>query len=205
MFFDSTRPSGLFLRNVAVPLVLVAAAAAFRLAPHPPNFAPIGALALFAGAAFPSWRWALLAPLAAMLISDAWLGFHPYMPAVYGCMLVNVGLGCWVRSRNVMGAADGAAEGAPTQAAPGRRGVRQAAYVSGATLCGSVFFFLATNFAVWLGVYERTWSGLAACYTAALPFFRYTLAGDLVFATGLFVAYAFSLRWLPAPKSAAAH
>ena len=63
---------------------MIAAAAALRLLPHPSNFTPIGALALFAGAHFDDKRWAFVLPLAAMLLSDAVIGFHVQMPIVYG-------------------------------------------------------------------------------------------------------------------------
>jgi hypothetical protein len=72
---------------------MILAAAASRLIPHPPNFAPIGALALFGGACFSSKRAAFLVPLAAMLLSDLAIGllrgdlslrFHGLIPVVYG-------------------------------------------------------------------------------------------------------------------------
>jgi hypothetical protein len=63
---------------------LIAAAATSRLLPHPPNFTPIGAIALFGGAAFRDRRLAFAVPLLAMLLSDAALGFSRMMPFVYG-------------------------------------------------------------------------------------------------------------------------
>ena len=54
-------------------MILVAAAS--RLVPHPPNFAPITALALFSGAKFSDKRLALLVPLTALVLSDTVLGF----------------------------------------------------------------------------------------------------------------------------------
>ena len=58
-------------------LSAIAAAAALRLVPHPPNFSPIDAMALFSGA-YLGRRWlAFAAPLAALLLSDAVLGFYP--------------------------------------------------------------------------------------------------------------------------------
>lgn len=48
--------------------------AALRLIPHPPNFAPIGTLALFACSWFADKRAAFLVPLAAMLVSDLGIG-----------------------------------------------------------------------------------------------------------------------------------
>jgi hypothetical protein len=60
------------------------------------------------------------------------------------------------------------------------------------TLSSSVFFFVVTNFGVWLtsGMYVHNWSGIVSCYTLALPFFRNTLMSDAVFTAALFGIYA---------------
>lgn len=87
-----------------VGMILIAAA--FRLIPHPPNFVPIGAMALFGGACFATKRMAFLVPLAAMFVSDLAigllsgdlpLGFHPATPVVYGNFALIVCLGFWLR------------------------------------------------------------------------------------------------------------
>src|SRR3989344_3387297 len=49
---------------------MVVVAALLRMVPHPPNFAPIAAMALFAGATFDRKWFAYLIPLAAMFMSD---------------------------------------------------------------------------------------------------------------------------------------
>ena len=61
-------------------------------------------------------------------------------------------------------------------------------YIGGAALGSAVSFFLVSNFAVWLGgkLYPMTWSGLTACYVAAIPFFRNGIASDLLFSAVLF-------------------
>ena len=51
-------------------LCAIAAAAALRLLPHPPNFTPIGAMALFSGAYLGRRGLAFVAPLAALFVSD---------------------------------------------------------------------------------------------------------------------------------------
>jgi hypothetical protein len=60
--------------------------------------------------------------------------------------------------------------------------------VGGAALAASVSFFLLSNFAVWMvwAMYPKTLAGLAACYVAALPFFRHSVAGDLFFTVVFF-------------------
>src|SRR5713101_898164 len=84
---------------------LVFGAAALRLLPHPPNFAPIAAIALFGGAHFERKRWAFAVPLAAMLASDTVLealygwGFTSGMPVVYGSFALIVGVGMLLRGR----------------------------------------------------------------------------------------------------------
>ena len=62
--------------TIRVLVLAIAIAALTRLLPHPPNFSPVMALALFSGAAVRDWRLALLLPLTAMLLADLWLGFQ---------------------------------------------------------------------------------------------------------------------------------
>ena len=66
--------------------LMIFVAAMSRLIPHPGNFTPVMAIALFSGASILSKRDSLLIPFFAMLISDAIIGFHSLMPVVYGCM-----------------------------------------------------------------------------------------------------------------------
>lgn len=155
---------------------LIAAAAASRLLPHPPNATPMAAMALFGGAYLADRRLALLLPLAAMLASDLVLGLHALLPVVYGAFAVIVWLGTRLAGRIT----------------PLR--------VAGATLAGSVLFFVLTNFGVWAwgGLYPRTAAGLVAAYVAAIPFFRNTLLGDAAYALLLFGGYALLERTLAA-------
>ena len=161
-------------------LTLTVAAAFLRLVPHPPNFAPVGAVALFGGARLRGWQ-AYIIPVLAMLVTDPILsrmaGFSAYSWTsliIYGCFVINVSLGrVFLRDSNN----------------PGR--------IAAVTLAGSTQFFLITNFFVWLGdpaLYARTAAGLAACYVAALPFFGRTVAGDLFYTGVLFTAYALLRR-----------
>jgi hypothetical protein len=39
-------------------------------------------------------------------------------------------------------------------------------------------------------------SGLMLCYSQAIPFFRHTLLGDLVFAFAFLGSYAVALQWM---------
>jgi hypothetical protein len=65
--------------------------------------------------------------------------------------------------------------------------------VGAVTLASSFLFFGVTNLAVWASgsLYPRTFAGLMVCYTAAIPFFRNSLIGDLAFTAALFGGFAF--------------
>lgn len=56
---------------------------------------------------------------------------------------------------------------------------------------GSAAYFLISNFGVWLGwgIYPHTWGGLAACYLAALPYYRNSVVSTFVVGALLFGAY----------------
>lgn len=168
---------------------MVAAAAVMRIVPHPYNFTPIGAMALFGGAQFTRKRWAFAVPLVAMLLSDCVLqlttprGFHSTMVVVYGTFALIVGLGMLLQGR-----------------------VRPLPVLS-ASLAASVLFFLTTNFAAWVAdpQYPKTIAGLAMCYAAGLPFFSHghsfflnTVAGDLFYSTLLFGGLALAEWKVPA-------
>ena len=148
-------------------LTAILAVAALRLVPHPPNFTPIGAMALFSGSQIGRKPLAFAAPLGAMLLSDAFIGFHGLMPFTYGSMALIVLLG-WLALKRV-----------------------SVLRVASAAIVGSVLFYLITNFGVWLqlGTYPHTAAGLVACYVAAIPFFQNTVAGDLFYATLLFCGF----------------
>ena len=80
--------------------------------------------------------------------------------------------------------------------------------ILGAGLGCAVSFFLISNFAVWLSGsvgYPKTWSGLIACYTAAIPFFKNGLASDLFFSAVFFSvpAMAASLQRVMRSRAAA--
>jgi hypothetical protein len=152
---------------------MILAAAASRLLPHPPNVAPITALALFAGAHFQRKWLAFLVPLAAILLSDLVLGLHPLVPVVYGSFALITCIGFWLRRQ------------------------RTTARIVTASLVGSVLFFAVTNFACWLLWYPRSLEGLVACYVAAIPFFRNTLLGDAAYTAVLFAGLALAEKGLP--------
>jgi len=149
-----------------------------RVAPHPWNFAPVGAIALFAGATYENRRAAFLVPLLTMLIGDAFVGFHSQMPVIYATYALITLLGIALRDRRT-----------------------SPLHVAGAAIAGATIFFLTTNFAVWaMGTtYPKTGAGLVACFVAAIPYFDRTLASDLLFSAFFFGAYAMVV---PSPRHA---
>lgn len=167
-------------------LTAIFAAAAMRLLPHPPNFSPIAAMALFSGAYLPKRALSFAAPFGALLLSDVLLGgFYPGMNFVYLSFALTVLIGWAVAKRKTV------------------------LTIAGAALASSVLFFILTNFGMWLfsGIYPRTLAGLETCYVAAIPFFQNTVVGDLSFTALLFGGFAIIERLVPAlrePKASRA-
>lgn len=164
------------LVRFAVLTGIVLCAAAARLVPHPPNVTPIAALALFGGAHFAN-RWlGLVVSLTALLLGDLVIGFHALMPFVYGGFAAIGVLGFWLRSDRSVGR------------------------VAGATVAGTLLFFLVTNFGMWwlFATYPPTASGLLACYVAGLPYLANSLAGNALYVGVLFGGVALLKRMVPA-------
>jgi len=150
-----------------IAAVLIRVLSHYDVIPHLANFAPIAAMALFSGVYFNNKKYALVVPLAAMLLADLFIGFYnPWiMASVYGTFLLIGLLGIWLKKHKTV----------PN--------------VLGASLIGSVMFFLVTNFAVWAiphSIYPQTLQGLLQSYTMGLPFFRNTLMGDLFYTGSMF-------------------
>lgn len=147
-------------------LILVVLSVIGRLVPHPANFTPLGATALFGGAKL-SRPWNYLAPLFVLFVTDLVIGLHGTMLYVYGGFLVSAWLG--------------------------EKFLRQPKLtkVVGISLLGSLSFFTISNLGVWMEgiLYPKTIAGLIDCYIAALPFLRNTVLGDVIFAGTFFTAY----------------
>jgi len=101
-----------------------------------------------------------------MLIGDVFTGLHILLPAVYVCFLFNVALGRRISSRLKFQS------------------------VFGMTLLGACVFFLVTNFASWIAFYDHSLNGLIQCYVKGIPWFRFTLVGDLLYSAILFGSLA---------------
>jgi hypothetical protein len=147
---------------------IIAFACIFRLIPHPVNFAPITALALFGGA-YLDKKYALIIPLLAMFVSDIFLGFHSDMIFVYGSFLLIGLLGIRLKSH------------------------RNFKNILLTTIFSSILFFVITNVGVWLmtDLYQKNVQGLLESFILAIPFFKNTIMGDLLFTSAFFAVFEF--------------
>jgi hypothetical protein len=175
-------------RGYLVFALLIAIAVAGRWGQPQWCFTPIAAAAIFAGFYFSHVAIAVLVPLASLAISDLALPTYdniPVLVATYGIMTAPVWLGRMLR-----------------QPANGK-----AAAIVRWAVCGFVpatVFYLVSNFAVWAfqSDYEKTLAGLGHCYAAALPFYRWMLAGDVFYIALLFGCFALSGFRLPTVQPA---
>ena len=140
------------------------------------NFTPIAAMALIGGMYINKKALAFAIPVVALFASDLILNntvnrvffdkagfilYDSYMLWTYSAFLLTVVLGIWLYRKSV--------------------GTK----ILGGTLIASTLFFLLSNIGVFIssGLYPRNMGGLSACFIAAIPFFKYTLIGNLVFIT----------------------
>jgi hypothetical protein len=163
-YFKQIRPNFLIVTS------MIFIASLIRLIPHPPNFTPIAAMALFGGAYFSKKQFAFIIPISAMIITDAVIGFHSLSWLVYLSFALIVLVGIIMLNKVTI------------------------KNVVIASLISSTSFFLITNFGVWLGsnFYQQNISGLIECYVAAIPFFSNNILGDLMYSGVLFGVY----EWL---------
>jgi hypothetical protein len=178
------RPNALRLALVFAVLSLL-----LRFAPLPENFATFGALSMFCGLCLQGAnRW--LVPLAVLFAADCighflnipGMGFY-FMPAMI---------------LNYVGFAAFSLTGAAVSHIWQRRGFSVRASLStlpAGIVAGSALFFAISNFGAWLDPqmqYAATWDGLQQCYWMGLPFWRSSLASDVLFGMG-FVGSAYAI------------
>jgi len=141
-----------FDRIQKIVLLIIIFGIICRLIPHPPNFSPVTAIALFGGLNFSDKRIAFSIPLVVLFLSDLILGISLINLFVYTGFLTIVFLGTKIKSIKF-----------------------------GNIILSSFIFFLISNFGVWIIGYPKNIEGLILCYTMAIPFFGYSIAGDLFF------------------------
>ena len=134
-----------------------------RIIPHPPNFTPILASAIMAPLLIKDRFFGIAIPILGMLIADIVIGFHPYQLVIY-LTIATIGLVSTMKVNYT------------------KLGLL--------AIGSSVWFFLTTNFAVWLAwdFYPKSFEGLITCYTLALPFFTNTLISTVIFTAILTLA-----------------
>ena len=150
-------------KYILILSLIIVAALSNILLTNIPNFSPIASVALFSGFYLSNKKLALFIPIACMLVSDYFIGFHSLMWAVYLSFAITVFMGIKMRtssSENVI--------------------------IN--SVLSSIVFFLITNLAVWLtgNFYSSDLGGLVLCLSMGIPFFKYTLLSGIVFSTVLF-------------------
>ena len=145
-------------------------AVGLRMFPHTPNYAAMGALAIFSGSLFNSKKFAFL-PFLVVFLSDAFIGF--YEPLLMATVYLSYALMFFIGHSMKKATASGV--------------------VLRATLASSLFY-LTTNFAVWAFTpwYSKTLADLVKVYIQAIPFYRNTFISDLIFTAAFFAAYQLS-------------
>ncbi|HMM62159.1 MAG TPA: hypothetical protein PKC86_01220 [Candidatus Saccharibacteria bacterium] len=154
-------------------LCLILFGIGWRLIPHIPNFAPIGAIAITAGMML-HWRKAVFIPLVIMIITDITIGLYSGFIWTWLSVAIIPLAGYLLRR------------------------LPQTWRISFGALGASLIFFIVSNFGVWVasGMYSHTLTGLIDCYVMALPFLRATLVSDLVFTATFITVFEYSATLL---------
>ena len=157
-----------------------------RWIPHPPNFSPLIAIALFGGTVLSSKKLAFMLPILAIFLSDLVLGFYPMFLGVYFCLALVVAVGLAMKSLFKDSKLN-----------------KVASLLSG-SIVASIVFYLTSNLFVWAssGMYPMTGTGLIESYVMAIPFFNNSLASTIVYAAALFTAYEWASRRIAAGAAA---
>lgn len=132
----------------------------FRLIPHLPNFTPVTTLALFSGLMLKRKWLSMSIPLVAMILSDLVLGFSAISMWVYLGFASITMIGWFLDKMNTK-----------------------------SILLSSLVFFIISNFGAWVLGYPHTIEGLIMCYILAIPFFGYSIMGDLFWGYALKYSY----------------
>ena len=145
--------------------LLILIATISRLIPHPPNFTPITAIALFSFTKLDNKFLATLTPLFCLYLSDIFLGFYTINIFVYLSFTLISIFGYFIGKINLY-----------------------------SILSSSLLFFIISNFGVWILGYPKTFEGFFLCYFNAIPFFGYTILGDLFYSFLIKLVYNYFER-----------
>lgn len=160
-----------------------------RLLPHPPNFTPLGGIAILGAAYFRSSLWKYIVPLIAFYISDllvsniiyssfypdqAFVWFSSHMLWNYGAILAIVMISSYLlKNKNFKN-------------------------ILGASLIGAVLFFVISNFGSWIAdpMYPKNMAGLITAYIAGLPFFPNSLISTVLYAALGYGIIEYGTAWM---------
>lgn len=175
-------------RLFAFTLLLIAVATACKFFFGPElswsGFSPVIAIALFSGMIVKDKSKSFLLPLIAVFASDVLIhimfkmGWFPYAGFYsgqwinYSFLLLVTLIGWALKGKNYTTLFAGA-------------------------LAGPTLFFLISNFSMWAGsqtLYSKSVSGLMACYTAGLPFYKNALTSTVIFLPLIILAYTFIVK-----------
>ena len=163
--------------RLAISLMYLLFTVCCRLGLGIPNFSPLLAFSLFAGACLPNRYLAYFLPLGVLLATDLYLGIHATMFFTYLSIFLISLLGVQLSAAHPIWGWKRIGLGA---------------------IGSSLLFFLITNFGVWAltSLYSPDWKGLVACFTAGLPFYRSTLTSTALFSYLFFFGYARGVAWV---------
>ena len=174
------------LKAIALVLGLAALAGVARVMPHAPNFTPVAAVGLYVAFATRRASLGVLTALIAVVAADLAIGGYQWQvqAVVWAALAVPALFGARIP-------------------AFGGNAAKTMGIASGAAFAGALLFFIASNLATWAftGMYANTAAGLMTAFAAAVPFFKYTLAGDLLWTAVFFGAHAALLRAARNPSS----
>ncbi len=131
-----------------------------RIVPHPPNFTPILAGIIFLPFIKKDLTFALMVPLASMIISDLFIGMHSLMLWTYSSLMILSLISFFFYQDNFK-----------------RTGTL--------ALISPMIFFILSNFGVWINSnsYSKDIEGLIACYFNAIPFYTSSALACILFST----------------------
>ena len=130
-----------------------------RVIPHPPNFTPILAVAIFVPLLTGRWQLALPLTLGAMFIGDIIIGFHSFMLWTYGSIII---ISMSALTFSLLG---------------------------NAIVAPIIFFIVTNFGVWTSGYYGYTIEGLISCYIAAIPFFHMTLLSTVFYTFIFYAIY----------------
>lgn len=170
--------------KIILSLVLITFAIASRLFLQDlPNVETITITALLAGSLL-GGGYALVIPLTAIAITDIWIGNNSILMFTWSAWAI-VGLsGLWLKKQR-------------------KDTWRFSLQLTGLGVAASLFFYVWTNFGVWLmwpKMYPMTPAGLWQCYVMGLPFLKYNLLGNLVIIPVISLIMVACFKWQQVAK-----